>query len=630
MSTRSPILSLIAGACVGAGAALSAQQPLPNAAGFGALYRQLELDPITGNTLNLGVAVDDRSGHFFVSGAGAGSQPPHWIYELDGHGALQSVTAQPAVHAPSSFGIRDLEFDGASLIGGSEYGISVFSPAGALVNAIETKNGPQPITQPITGPVAQVLSVFRAVALDPQSRGGNGSLLVADFGSPIYEIDFQGNILATFHNRGWSAYGLTIDPVTGNPWVLAGPFGMIEELDRATMMPTGHRLETVAGGAPGGLALASSNPGHHEPWAVRSALVSLVQGAVDRVAVQRLHLFRGVPGWNELQLRVGRNGGPTSTRLVPFWNGDTLQFEPFDPTGLRTGQPVWIAFNVYADANRNAYTDLSQVLPGVGVLWEQRSLSVVSLPSTATFFIATAAVGSPRSWSVPATVALTNGDLFRMQGLYFEPASPQSGIASTNQVLWQVQSGVRGIVVAAAGVTSFNAGQAPPFWTVTSDTTHGHGAITAVEFSTIGATGQAALQLFDIDQNNMNDRFDGGNATAIGHVGTYRNGSDVSCGLDYAAAGVYVAGFHLPGESAGVRFSIPPDPAGYVPDLHFAFTGFVPGRTFAFDCDTDGGGPGGADQAGMIVRVTTTGSGVLTGVLAVDPVVPDRSLVWFP
>ncbi|MDO8348929.1 MAG: hypothetical protein Q7T30_01745, partial [Planctomycetota bacterium] len=62
----------------------------------------------------------------------------------------------------------------------------------------------------------------------------------------------------------------------------------------------------------------------------------------------------------------------------------------------------------------------------------------------------------------------------------------------------------------------------------------------------------------------------------------------------------------------------------------FAFTAFTPGRTFAFDCDTDGGPPAGSDHAGMVVRVTTANSGVLTGMLQVDPVTPNRAVVWFP
>lgn len=610
-------------------AALSAQEPGRNRAGFGAVYADFALDPQTGGQTHLGVAVDGTTGRYFVSAAGQGPGG-HVVHEFDAAGVLRTTFPQPAVHNPTGFGIRDLEFDGQSLIGGSEVGLSVFAPGGALVHEILAANGPQPIVQPIRGPVGALLPVFRAVALDPRGNRGNGSLLVADFASPIHEIDFAGNVLATFPHQGWSAYGLAIDPASGNVWVHAGPTGRIEELDRATMTPTGRALSPIVPGAPGGLALGSAVAGHHEPWPNRGALVHLVQGAEDRVAVQRLHLFPGVFGWDELRLETGVDGGPTATGVAPFWRGDPLDFQVVDPTGQRNGAPVWILFNVYLDANRDGATDLSPLLPGTGLLWEHRSLNAISTPGTLNYLLTTGIVGVRQSWTVPASMGPADRDLFRIQALYIEPASPQQAIASTNTACWQAQAGERGIVVAAHGVTSFHGGTGTPFWSVASDTTHGHGAITNVEFTSIGATGPALLQRFDIDQNSMNDRFDGGNSAQPGFAGTYRNGSAALCGLDFGAPGAYVAPFHGPGESCGAAFSQAPDPAGYVPDLHFAFTAFTPGKTFQFDCDTDGGGPSGHDHAGMVVRVTTANSGVLVGVLQRDPNVPFRAVVWFP
>lgn len=607
-----------------------AQQPLPQAAGFGAVYSDFGLDNRTGAGLHLGVAVDTRSGWFYVTAARAQQSSPHRIFALDPAGSLRGVLAQPTLHGVSAFGMRDLEFDGESLIGGSEAGISVLGTDGVPRNQILAANGPQAIVQPITGPISAVLPVCRAIALDPHGNQGNGSLLVADFSSPIYEIDLQGNILATFPALGWSAYGLTLDPITGNVWVHAGPQGQIEELDRATMVPTGRKLAPVGSGAPGGLAIASPMAGHHEAWPNRAALVHLVQGAEDRIAVQRLHLFPGVHGWDELRLEGARSGGVWSPGITPFWRGDSLSFRVVDPLGLRSGQPVWFYFNVYQDAAINAATDLSSLFPGIGVLWEQRSLHALSTPSTPAYLLTAGAVGNQQSFVVPARLPMSELDLFRIQGLYFEPNSPQVGIASTNVVHWQARGGERGIVVAAEGLTSFHGGQGVPFWSVSSDASHGHGDITRVEFSTIGAAAPAALLRFDIDQDGMGDRFDGGNSPRSGQRGTYRNGSAVACGLDFAAPGVHVASFHLPGESAGVAFSSPPDAAGNCADLIFRFSGFVPGRRFEFDCDTDGGPPSGSDHAGLWIRVTTTQSGVLTGVLQVDPLRPFRSVVWFP
>lgn len=617
-------------ALVGVAGWAAAQEPIAEGAGLGAIYADLRLDPWTGNPLHLGCAVDPRSGRSYVSATRTGAGGSHWIYEFDGTGNLLGQFPQPAVHDASGFGMRDLECDGHSLIGGSEFGISVVTPNGALATHIHAANGPQPISQPITGPVSALLPVVRAIALDPNGNGGNGSLLVADFATPIYEIDFTGAVLRSFPYQGWSAYGLAIDPTTGNPWVFAGPSGQIEELDRQTMAPTGRMLAPVAAGAPGGLSLASPVAGHHEPWPLRTGFVHLVQGVEDRLAVQRLHLLPGVAGWDELRLEVGSNGGPLQTGLQPFWRGDQLQVRPVDPTGLRQGWPVWLVFNVYHDANRNALTDLSSLVPGTGVLWEHRALNALSAPSTAAFLLTTALVGSTSTWVLPPAFPLADRDLFRMQGLYFEPNSPQAGIASTNSAVWQAQAGERGIVVAADGPNSFHGAQGQPFWSVRSDGTHGHGAILRVEISTLGATGYAAGMTFDIDQNAMDDRFDGGNRTVVGYRGTYRNGTAAACGLDFQAPGAYVAPFHDPGESCGAAFSLPPDASGNVADLQFAFTAFTPGKVFEFDCDTDYGPPAGSDHAGMVVRVTTANSGVLVGRLQVDPGAPFRSVVWFP
>jgi hypothetical protein len=618
--------------CCGAllGAASIAQEPIPDAAGCGAIYSDLRLDPWTGNALQLGCAVDPGTGWSYVSAARQGGSGSHWLYVFDAAGALQWQFAQPAVHDPSPFGMRDLECDGQSLLGGSEFGISVVSFTGGLAQFLQAANGPQPIQQPIAGPILTLLPVVRALALDPHGNGGNGSLLVADFGTPIYEIDFAGNVLQTFPYQGWSAYGLTIDPTTGNPWVFAGPNGQIEELDRQTMVPTGRALPPAAEGAPGGLALASPVALHHAAWPLRTGFVHLVQGQQDHLAVQRLHLFPNLPGWDEIRLEVGCNGGPLQSGVQPFWRGDTLQLRPVDPTGLRQGLPVWLVFNVYQDANRNAATDLSSLWPGTGILWEHRSLQALSVPSTSAFLLTTALVGSTTTWTLPAGFPLADRNLFRMQGLYFEPNSPQGGIASTNSAVWQAQAGERGIVVAAEGPNSFHGAQGQAFWSVRSDTTHGHGAILRVEFDTVGATGFAAGMKFDIDQNAMDDRFDGGNRGVVGFRGTYRNGSAALCGLDFQAPGVYVAPFHGPGESCGAAFALPPDASGNVLDLQFAFTAFTPGKRFEFDCDTDYGPPAGNDHAGMVVRVTTANSGVLVGRLQVDAAAPFRSVVWFP
>ena len=55
--------------------------------------------------------------------------------------------------------------------------------------------------------------------------------------------------------------------------------------------------------------------------------------------------------------------------------------------------------------------------------------------------------------------------------------------------------------------------------------------------------------------------------------------------------------------------------------LFFRFSpGAFAGKTFEFDCDTDGGqGVSGGDMEGMVVTITLEGGEVLTGELQLDP-----------
>ena len=606
-----------------------AQTPIPPGAGFGAVYRQFVCDAQTGASAHLGVAVGP-AGTFFVSAARRTPNAQHLIYEFDAAGTLRGWFPQPAVHQGSGFGLRDLDSDGASLIGGSEAGISVIGTNGLPSAGLLTANGLRPVVQPIAGAITSLLPVCRAVAFDRFGDGGNGSLLVADFASPIHEIDLAGNLLASHANQGWSAYGLAVDPQTRNVWVWAGPTGQIEELDRTTMQPTGRRLPARADGAPGGLAPASRVAGHHEPWSNRGVLVHLVQGGADVVAVQRLHLHPARLGWEEVQLQAGRSGGPRLAGEVPFWRGDTLDYGLVDPLGTLTGNFALLLVNVGSDAALRGLTDGAFLQPGLGPLRELRALTMLSQPAAALTGLVVLPVGAVRSWVLPPAFPIGLGDRFRAQALVFDPSGQQGDVWASNEVVWRADSGERGIVVAARGPTSFQTDPQQAFWTVTSDLLHAHGQILAVEITNLGAAGPGAALRFDVDQDGMSDRFDGGNATALGSRGTYRLGSAGLCGLDFQAPGVYVAPFHGPGQSSGAIFPSNPDAAGYVDGLRFSFQQFGPGRTFAFDCDTDGGPTAGRDHAGLLVRVTTSLTGVLTGLLAADPNDPWRAVVWFP
>src|SRR5712671_4342303 len=158
-------------------AALAAQQQQNNA-GYGGIYRQLDLEALSGNRAHLGVA--DVGGDLFVSARdpNAGGTN-HVIYKITPANTL-TMFAQPAVHSISAWGMRDLCTDGQNIAGGSEAGISILDSTGAALAA---------------------LGVPRGLAWDGASNGGNGSFFAVNFESAIYEFDRTGAILGTWPNR---------------------------------------------------------------------------------------------------------------------------------------------------------------------------------------------------------------------------------------------------------------------------------------------------------------------------------------------------------------------------------------------------------------------------------------------
>ena len=133
---------------------------------------------------------------------------------------------------------------------------------------------------------------------------------------------------------------------------------------------------------------------------------------------------------------------------------------------------------------------------------------------------------------------------------------------------------------------------------------------------------------FDTNNPNMADQFNYGNSTAAGAMGTYRNGSDVACGLIYDNLNTPVGPAASPGSNTGwigrggayngsssYNFKIITFRFG---GLNFAGTASNP-KVFEFDCDTDRGrGTSGSDLAGMVIRVTFLGGIVYEGALEVD------------
>jgi hypothetical protein len=340
-------------------------------------------------------------------------------------------------------------------------------------------------------------------------------------------------------------------------------------------------------------------------------------------------LLAGKPGWNEMRLEVDANSTGWHAGRAIYGSGDTLGLRVVDPLNVHNGLPCWVVFNLLPESALDGITDLTPFLPGFGILIEHRTRnSANTLNPTNDFAILPWSVGPAHHIPLPPG-PVSMGDVIRIQALLLDLGNP-TGFTSSNEAWWQGGASQAGVLVEATGPDSFHAGP-DGFWRVTH--LGGRPAVRSVTLDWTPCTvpGQETM-VFDIGQDRMNDRADGGNCQSAGHHGTYRNGSDVTASLDYAFAGNYMPAFATGSENSGfTTTSI--DSSGCTKDLTWHFTGstFGPGVTFEFDCDTDGGlGVSGKAMAGLAVTVTLTDNTVLTGLLAVDPTHPSRSFVLLP
>lgn len=608
-------------ACLGSA---RAQEPQNNA-GFGGIYRTVDLGAATGNEAHLGCA--DVAGKIFVTARDPLGGTAHVLYVLAHNGTLLQTLPQPGIHTASAWGMRDLCSDGTNLAGGSEAGISILTPAGTLA---ATWNG-QPITQPIGGAALAALGVPRGLAWNGAAAGGAGRFYAVNFDSPIYEFDVLGNITGTFANKGWSGAGLAFDAVTGNLWIDACPSrGGIAELALgvSTWEPTGRFLDRARPGAfAGGLSEADPTVGAHAPWASRFLLLDINQDARDTLAVHRVDLWPGRRGHDEDRLDTAVNGGPLDGSLKKFGGLDTLVLQVTDPTGARTGLPCWTLFNFPPESHTDDITDLTLLGLGIGIAPEHRTHNELSIGAPAiTGMLLPMTIGTPVSLYVGPSIVIPPDFLVRAQSVSLDLGAPHL-VTSTDEVHLLGNQAQSGVVVEAVGPSSFARDPKRGFWRIA----HGGGypAIRSVRLSWSGTTvpGQQSM-VFDIDQDLDGRRHDAGNSALAACTGTWRNGSDITTGLDYAFAGNHRAACSIAPANAG--FTIDGLDPTSTPALTYHFAGgqFTAGKCLEFDCDTDGGlGVAGDAMRGLSVVLTFVDNSTRSGVLAVDPQAPQRAFV---
>jgi hypothetical protein len=175
----------------------------------------------TGDEACLGMEFDGT--YFWVSGRHPVDET-HKLHKFDRNGNYIESFDQGT---SSTWGWRDLTFDGAYLYGSDENALAQIDPA----------TGEQIGTLPMPSSIA---APMRGLAYDPETD----HFWAANFTSNLIEFNRSGTTLHSFPNT-LSIYGLAWDNVTeGGPWLWAfsqdgTPATLVSQIDPATGEPTG-------------------------------------------------------------------------------------------------------------------------------------------------------------------------------------------------------------------------------------------------------------------------------------------------------------------------------------------------------------------------------------------------------
>lgn len=580
-------------------AAVRAQNPCPDG-GIGSPVLHFALDPVTGVDGHLGVAV--LRGEYFVTARGAFALPPHRVHVFDAAGSLLRSFDQPPATAASLWGLRDLATDGVNLFGGDENGIHGMSPNGAVVSQVVAANGVRALPNLAGTPAHLAIGTFRALAFDRRGNGGEGSFWAANDGSDLIELALSGTVLRRFRNTtGWSIFGLALDDCAGTLWANGSGSGdALLEISRATGAPTGRTIP--AAGRAGGLAIFTAAGG------IRTHFARVDQTGPDAVHVGVLHQVPTVCDGLVLHSQVDSGGMDRGYKLL----GAGASRVTFMTHGTPRNAPMAFFFNFGPDALLCG--DVSYLGPAWRALADLEVAFGVSRPTGIAIEVAYV-TGVPLTLQASAFPSNSAHPL-RVQGVWLDPRVPGAylPVLATNEVELRVDRRPPiGVVVEARGSNSFNIDTTSGFFAVTNPTPR---AITRVRLEAVGG------MVFDFAQIGMVDRFDGGNSTRPGCSGTFRNGSDVTAGIDYASTPA------SPCDPGARQAHLETTSPSHVLTLPFSGGAFVNGVTAEWDVDTDGGlGIGGDAMAGMRVTIVFANGDRRDGMLSVDPNAQDRAFV---
>lgn len=614
----------------------------------------LDLEAATANPAHLGCAYGLINGFFYTSArwTGAAGAPPHSVNQWDTAGNLVATFGQTAASDATVWGYRD---GASSIIGqvffGWDGGIDVYDTdaTGALVPATSllAVGGATPLTPLAAGAPGTITSVavagtHRALAFNAFGNGGLGSFFTANFGGDMFEIDATGAVLFQFPNTSsavWSAYGCALDDkgdadeTNDTMWINSSPAnGQLVEysIDRllGVMAPTGLKIErNQPGTAQGGLAIV---PGGLDGRNCGFDLVGVDQGTPDQLVGYRVVQWTGYDPADEPVLMVGVDGGPMTTDQVSVNSANTTV--DFDVVSAGSAGLPYLMFVDFAGGIPRP----AGPIPGVGdVVWE------LSHPRLSSILVGNFVAGTPTQ--VPNFFGSQPlGITIEWQAFALDLAAPLTscgrnltfgGLPWTTTNVGRHQRGAdpAGIAtIRTSGVNSFNNVTTSGYFSITADVNSAVDPIVAITFDWAASTNPAqGTMVFDCDQTGMANTFWEGNGDPACQ-GTYRNGSDVTVGLDYANVANNLIGTTICPTSVAHCEATNMTVANSYQTLkwHFMPGTWVAGTTLEFDIDTDGGvGSGGDQNVGMRVTIETLGGVTYVGELAVDASTPQSCIL---
>lgn len=200
-----------------------------------------DVETPTGDNQCLGVESDDT--YFYVTGGGAGGTNKLHFFEADGT-YITSIDQGTA----SSWGWRDMAYDGNHMYSGDEFGLKEWYVTGLPGSPVLT----------VVGTIPAPISPCRALTYVPATD----HFLATNFGSPLYEFDRGGNIINIYTNLSLNISGLAWDDASpdgpwlwiysrdGTPAVLISQFDPINGiLTGVTYLGVYHGPTPSAGGA---------------------------------------------------------------------------------------------------------------------------------------------------------------------------------------------------------------------------------------------------------------------------------------------------------------------------------------------------------------------------------------------